>query len=66
MIKTPTAWLATPRYLGVTILDPDGWRHNDGRNWDDAITEDEFENRLMQCTCIFAPGFFEKVLDSAA
>lgn len=34
---------------GITIVDPDGWRH-DGTPLDKPITEDEFEQRLVNCT----------------
>lgn len=34
----------------TSIYDPDGWRHNDGITMDTAITLEEFDTRLKECT----------------
>jgi hypothetical protein len=35
--------------LGARVMDPDGWR--DGtRGWDEPITREEFDHRLIRCT----------------
>ena len=41
--------------LGVDILDPDGWRLNDGVSWGDAITVEEFGWRTSLSTQRFTP-----------
>lgn len=39
--------------LGKDILDPDGWdRSNFDESWNERITEQEFNNRLMMSTCM--------------
>jgi hypothetical protein len=53
MLKTPLEWLETPRFKGIVIMDADGWRD---MTWDNAIDEKDFENRLIQCTCLFNSG----------
>jgi hypothetical protein len=45
--KTGRQWAAD---LGVTILDPDGWRLADGVTLDDPITRLDFERRLIVST----------------
>jgi hypothetical protein len=45
--RKPMDWLSMPRFQGWAILDPDGWR--DG-TWEQPVTIQEFERRLMQCT----------------
>lgn len=38
----------------VKILDPDGWdRKNFEHSWNELITEDEFNRRLCNSTCIW-------------
>lgn len=44
--RTPDEWC---RILGVTILDPDGWRQ-DGKSWDEPITRPEFMRRMQVST----------------
>lgn len=46
-LKTGLEWAVE---YGFTIIDPDGWRHNDGVSLNDLITEDEFVERIAQCT----------------
>lgn len=46
-LKTPTEWC---RLEGVEILDADGWRGPDRRDFDDPITLAEFRARLATCT----------------
>lgn len=45
-VQTPDEW---SRRLGVIVRDPDGWR-NDGKSWDDPISEDEFRRRASLST----------------
>lgn len=47
-LKTPNTWC---RELGITVLDPDGWRGYDYRPWGDPITREEFERRAAVSTC---------------
>lgn len=46
-LKTPEEWC---RIEGVQILDADGWRGRDGRDWNDPISLAEFQERLVICT----------------
>lgn len=46
-LKTPEEWC---RIEGVQILDADGWRGRDGRDWNDPISLVEFKERLVVCT----------------
>lgn len=53
MSKSADEWLASPEYLGVTILDPDGWdRFNFDTSWKEKITKREFNRRLSLSTSI--------------
>lgn len=45
--KSAYEWL---RDETITILDPDGWRWNDGVTMDTLISYKEFQKRLMHCT----------------
>ena len=45
--RTPDEWCTL---LGVTIVDPDGWRGPAGRPWTDAITRGEFDRRAATST----------------
>lgn len=50
--KTPDEWLAHPDYVGLEILDPDGWdRQNFDVSWAEPITQNEFTLRMCQSTC---------------
>jgi hypothetical protein len=44
--KTPDEWSAL---LGVTVLDPDGWRR-DRRPWSEPLTRAEFQTRAFEST----------------
>jgi hypothetical protein len=44
---------------GIKILDPDGFRWDDGVNMDSLISYSEFQKRLNHCTIIFGP-FIQK------
>lgn len=46
-LKTPEEWC---QIEGVQILDADGWRGRDGRDWNDPISLAEFQERLVICT----------------
>lgn len=46
-LKTPSEWAAE---RGVEILDPDGWRGRDAKSFDEPITAEEFDRRLVECT----------------
>jgi len=48
---TATQWLSTPKYIHIIVCDPDGWR-KPGMSWEDEITEEEFNKRVMESTCI--------------
>lgn len=51
--KKPDDWLKMPQYEGLIIYDPDGWdRKNYEVSWNEEITEEEFNRRLMLSTCM--------------
>lgn len=45
---------------GAQILDPDGWRHDDGVTMDTPITGEDFMNRLGECT-VNALGDYQRI-----
>lgn len=45
--KSAYEWLKDEK---VTVLDPDGWRWNDGVTMDSPISYKEFQKRLVHCT----------------
>lgn len=45
-MKTPEQWADE---VGITILDPDGWRI-DGKDFEEPITFEDFEHRLVNST----------------
>ncbi|MFC5268438.1 hypothetical protein ACFPJ1_40570 [Kribbella qitaiheensis] len=47
VLKTAEEWC---QIEGVQILDADGWRGRDGRDWTDPISLAEFQERLATCT----------------
>lgn len=49
VLRTPDEWLAL-KHPRLRVHDPDGWRGEAGRPWTDAISEDEFDSRLVSCT----------------
>lgn len=52
-LKTADEWLATEKYSGYNVLDPDGWdRSNFNESWAEKITEEEFLNRLHLSTSL--------------
>lgn len=50
-------WLEELNYGKYTILDPDGWRYNDGITMDTPISKSEFHRRFSESTvsCHFIP-----------
>lgn len=46
-LRTPENWC---ELLDARILDPDGWRGPDGRDWNDPIDRKEFDRRYKRCT----------------
>jgi hypothetical protein len=48
--KTAHEWMLHPDFKSYVILDPDGWRYNDGVTMDDKITYKDFYNRFTQST----------------
>ncbi len=49
--KTAAEWLDfIPEYKGYVILDPDGWRYDDGITLESKISCTEFESRFKQST----------------
>lgn len=46
-LRTGAEW--AKRY-GITIMDPDGWRRNDGVTMETPITLLDFANRVWECT----------------
>ena len=47
LILTPDEWSAV---LGVRVVDPDGWRGHNGRDWTDPISLREFVKRCWPST----------------
>jgi hypothetical protein len=55
VLKTAQEWLdemnaQNPNGRVTTIVDADGWRHDDGVWMDTPITLEDFQERLGQCT----------------
>lgn len=50
----PSVW---ERVLGITVLDSDGWKDI---KWETPITQEDFLDRVRQCTCEYGPGYFDK------
>ncbi len=48
--RNAEGWLLDPKYRGVKVIDPDGWRGEDCC-WEESITEEEFVRRLLRSTC---------------
>ena len=48
-------WLKELGYDEYTILDPDGWRQNDGVNMDTPITRSDFFKRFNASTVMYKP-----------
>jgi hypothetical protein len=47
--KTAYEWL---KITGREIIDPDGWRRNDGVTMDTPITWSDFQGRLCESTIV--------------
>lgn len=46
------------------VMDPDGWdRKNFEASWNERITREEYERRVIYSTCQFGPDFFKKYID---
>lgn len=63
-LRSAHDWLKLYDYYGYTILDPDGWRRNDGVTMDTPITRADFRERLAECTITFdnpESGLFSEV-----
>lgn len=58
MIKTSNLWMKEPKYLGLLILDPDGWnrRNFNYSYYEEEIDEAEFNKRLSYSTVVFYEG----------
>lgn len=55
-VRTSEEWYeTTSKRAGITILDPDGWRDGTCDFKKDLITWADYENRLIQCTCMWKP-----------
>lgn len=50
--KTAHEWLATPEFVNVRLVDPDGWRYDDGVSLDTKISYKDFCRRLNESTVI--------------
>lgn len=48
-------WLKELGYDEYTILDPDGWRYNDGVTLDTPINRSDFFKRFNESTVMFKP-----------
>ena len=55
MLKSADEWLQEPAYKGIQVYDPDGWDcTNYAASWAEKITEEEFNRRLDQSTCLWS------------
>jgi hypothetical protein len=43
-LHTPDEWCT---FFGVIVTDPDGWRGNMAKSWDEPITRKEFMQRCF-------------------
>ena len=50
--KKPQEWLQIIHGDSIKMLDPDGFRENDGVSWETPMTKKEFEKRFVHCTII--------------
>lgn len=65
LLKTPDEWLKTEPYVGISILDPDGWdRTNFEASWAKPISSSEFDNRLSVSTARYPVSFFRKIIET--
>jgi hypothetical protein len=53
--KKPQQWFEILYGDSVKMLDPDGFRKEDGVTWETPVTKKEFEKRLPHCTIIWRP-----------
>jgi hypothetical protein len=51
-LKKPQEWLDIIHGDSLKMLDPDGFRDNDGVTWETPMTKKEFEKRFQHCTII--------------
>lgn len=59
--KTAEEWIDFhPDYQGAQILDPDGWRYDDGVTLDTKISFNEFKRRFSQCTASLPTRLLQK------
>ena len=65
MERLQTAWEWNKELYddSITIMDPDGWRRNEGVTMDVPITQEDFQERLSHCTCV---GFIDNPKFQAA
>jgi len=57
-VKKP-AWEWLKEVPHISILDHDGWRHDDGVTLENKITREDFNYRLSQCTVMTSDWLFE-------
>ncbi len=63
ILRCSDDWLKQPPYMGIKVLDPDGWdRANLDASWAELIDEVEFNHRLGVSTCSFPAGFFDQFI----
>lgn len=46
-LKTPTEWAALS---GIRIIDIDGWRSPEEKDFSLPVTQEEFDGRVIRCT----------------
>ncbi len=46
-LKKPVEWQVE---FGLVIVDADGWRGKDGKSFDEPISREEFQKRMMIST----------------
>lgn len=62
--KTAYEWLQTDEFLGIEIIDDDGWRNEDGVKMEDRISYKDFCSRLSISTCSFPQDFLKRFADA--
>lgn len=55
-LKSAEQWLRSPEFVGLQILDPDGWDrrpYHFDESWNEKITKQEFEKRVSSSTIMW-------------
>ena len=61
--RSATEWLCSEEFRGIYIIDPDGWRADDGVLLETPISYKDFCYRLSLSTCSFPDSYFNQFLN---